>query len=98
MASLHVAFCDVGTVRRGGLLHVADGDSAVSSTLTTSASNTQSAATTKSHVRVVGDAAHWIAFGANPDATVTTGRYYLPSGVVEYFELDATQKVAAVTA
>lgn len=98
MASLHLAFCDVGTVRRGGLLHVADGDSAISATLTTSASNVQSAAATRSHVRVVGDAAHWIAFGANPDATVTTSRYYLPSGVVEYFELDAGQKIAAVTA
>lgn len=98
MASLHVAFCDVGTRRLGGLLHVADGDSAVSATLTTSGVNTQSAATTKSHVRVVGDAAHWIAFGSNPDATVTTSRYYLPSGVVEYFELDVNQKIAAVTA
>lgn len=98
MASLHVAFCDLGDRRFGGLLTVANGDSAVSSTLTTSASNSQSAASTKSYARVVGDAAHWIAFGSNPDATVTTGRYYLPSGVVEYFELDVGQKVAAVTA
>lgn len=98
MASLHVAFLDVGTTRYSGLLNIGDADTVVSETLTTSGVNTQSAASTKSHVRVVGDAAHWVATGSNPDATVTTGRIYLPSGVAEYFEIDKGNKLAAVTA
>ena len=98
MSSLFVSFMDVGTTRYSGLLNIGDADTVVSETINTSGVNAQSAAATRSHVRVVGDAAHWVATGSNPDATVTTGRIYLPSGVVEYFEIDKGNKIAAVTA
>lgn len=98
MASLYVAFCDVGAIRYNQMVPVADGESVVSATLTTSASNTQSAASTKNFVRVVSDVAHWVSMGANPDATTTTARFYLPPNVVEYFQIENGNKLAAVTA
>ena len=98
MASLYVAFCDIGAMRNGSLITVAEGETVVSATLTTSASNTQSGASTKRFVRVASDAAHFIAIGANPDATTATGRFYIPANSPEYFRIEVGNKLAAVTA
>lgn len=98
MASFYVTFCKIGATQYGHLVPAADSESAVSATLTTSTSNTQSSAGTQPFVRVVSDAAHWVAFGSNPDATTTTGRFYLPANTVEYFQIEVGNKVAAITA
>jgi hypothetical protein len=98
MASLNVTFCKIGATVFGSVIPVADSETAVSSTLTTSASNTQSAACTLPFVRMVSDAAHWVAIGANPDATTTTGRFYLPPNQVEYMQIEIGNKVAGITA
>lgn len=101
MASLHVAFCKVGAISYGGTIPVADSETVTSETVTTSASNAQSGAAPagKPFVRIATDStAHYVAFGANPDATTTTGRYYMPANSVEYFQVEIGNKVAAVTA
>lgn len=98
MASLHVAFVKVGAFVNGGSIPVSDGESCVSETVTTSASNAQSAAGTLPFVRVVSDVAHFIAIGSNPDATTATTRFYLPANTVEYFQIEIGNKVAGITA
>ncbi len=102
MASLHVAFCNLGAVAYGGTVRVIDGESVTSEVITTSGTNAQSAASPagKPFVRIATDAAaHYVAFGSNPNAqTGTTARYYIPAATVEYFQLDVGNKVAAVTA
>jgi hypothetical protein len=101
MASLHVAFTKAGAIVFNGLLQVADGESVVSETVTTSGTNAQSAACPGGTVcaRVVSDVAHWIAIGSNPNAqTGTATRLYLPANVVEYFQIEPGNKVAGITA
>jgi hypothetical protein len=98
MASLNVTFCKIGATVHGHMIPVSDSETAVSETLTTSGSNTQSAASTLTFVRLVSDAAHWVAIGSNPDATTTTGRFYLPANTVEYFQIEIGNKVAGITA
>lgn len=98
MALTHFAFCTVGISRNGMSVPMAVGDSVVSQGITPSASNQQTSASTLPNVRISTDTAVYVAFGSNPDATTTTGRYYLPANAVEYFELDIGDKVAVVTA
>jgi hypothetical protein len=98
MASLNVTFCKIGATVFGHMIPVADSETAVSATVTTSGANAQSAAGTLPFVRLVSDAAHWISIGANPDATTTTGRFYLPPNTVEYFQIEVGNKVAGITA
>ena len=43
-------------------------------------------------VRIIADADVFVAFGANPTATASSIK--IPSGTVEYFEVDAGTKVA----
>ena len=99
MALTYLTFCDVGFIKNGGALPIADGESAVSEAIVPSGSNQQSSASTKSAVRVATDTAVYLVFGANPNAaTSTTARFYLPASVVEYFQLEIGNKVAVVTA
>lgn len=98
MATLHITSCKVGFHAFGISVPAADGETFVTEALTTSASNAQSAAVTHNFVRLVSDAAHYIAIGSNPDATTATARIYLPANVVEYFQIEKGNKVAAVTA
>lgn len=44
--------------------------------------------------RVSADAACYIAFGSNP--TATTSSHFLPAGVVEYIQVNDSQKIAAL--
>ena len=76
MATVYVAFCDVGVTGKNGSRNAADDGwrAVVSSALTITTSNTQSAAATRNHVRVRTDTACFVAIGANPDATTTTAR------------------------
>ena len=61
-------------------------------TFTTSTASTAFNARTK-FIRVTGDAAAYLAFGASPTATASS--MLLPSGAVEYFGVTGGQKVAA---
>lgn len=100
MATVYVAFCDVGVTGKNGsgMLPMTDGERVVSSALTITTSNTQSAAATRNYVRVGTDTACFVAIGANPDATTTTARYWMPANSVEYFQIEKGNKVAAITA
>lgn len=100
MATLYVTFCDVGVSGKNGsgMLPMADGERGVSSSMTISGTNAQSGAATRNYVRIGTDAACYVCFGSNPDATVTTGRYWMPANSVEYFQIEKGNKVAAVTA
>lgn len=98
MALTQITFCLVGAVVYSGLLPAADGESAVSEDITPSGTNQQSAAATKGYARVATDTTVYVALGANPDATVSTGRFLLPANSVEYFQIEVGNKVAVVTA
>lgn len=100
MAVTHIAFGVLGFKRFDVHLPMMDGESVVSEGFTPSGSNQQSAAAPsgKPYVRVSTDTAVYLAFGESPDATVTTGRVYLPANGVEYFQIESGNKVAVVAA
>lgn len=77
---------------------VIKGDSVVSSSISESGSNQQSAAGTKPFVTVTSTVAIFVAVGSNPDATVSTGRVYQPAGVSRTYGVASGHKVAVVTA
>ena len=99
MALTHIAFCTVGVSGFGGSIPVADSEEVVCEGITPSGSNQQSAASTRSFVRVSTDTAVYIATGADPNAlTSTTARFYMPANSVEYFQIEKGNKVAVVNA
>ena len=98
MALTHLAFCNLGSVVNAASLPITLSGSVVSEAITPTASNQQSSASTRGFVRVATDTAVYVAFGANPDATTTTGRFYLPAGSVEWYAISVSDKVAVVTA
>lgn len=75
-----------------------DGASVVSSTITESGSNQQSAAGTRPFVTVTSTVAVFVAIGADPNATTATGRMYQGAGMSRTYGIDIGHKVAVVTA
>jgi hypothetical protein len=98
MPLTHIAFCQVGVASRGGAVPVPDGESVVSSAITPSGSNQQSAASQLPFVRIATDTAIYVAIGTSPDATVTTSRTYMPANCIDYYQIELGNKVAVVTA
>ncbi len=98
MAITQVTFCSVGASQYGGVLPAADGESPSSQDIVPSGTNQQSAAATKSYARVATDTQVYVCLGANPDATVSTARFLMLAGTVEYFQIEIGNKVAVVTA
>lgn len=92
-----LTFCNVGFLRFGASVPAMDGESMISQSITASASNQQSSAGTLPIVRVATDAAIYVAIGTSPDATVTTGRLWMPASSVEYFQIEIGNKVAVIT-
>jgi hypothetical protein len=95
-----VAFVQVGLVQNNCPVPIIKGTSGiVSETITSSASNQQSAASSgKSVARVATDTAIYVAVGSAPDATTATARVYMPANSVEYIQLSEGHKVAVVNA
>lgn len=91
----YIAFHDAYYSNGYGVINA---ESAVSSTITESASNQQSAAATKPFATVTATVAVYVSIGANPDATVTTNRVYQPANASRTFGIASGQKVAVVTA
>jgi hypothetical protein len=77
---------------------VINGSSMVSSTIAESASNQQSAASTRQFATVRSTVAIWVATGTAPDATVTTGRHYQAAGEAVTYGISEGDKVAVITA
>jgi len=48
------------------------------------------------HIRVVSNAACWIAFGSNPTAAVATGAILIPAYTPEYFWVVRGEKLAVI--
>jgi uncharacterized membrane protein len=91
----YVAFHDANYAHGYGVI---DGASAVSSAITESASNQQSAAGTKPFVTVTATVAIFVAIGANPDATTAANRIYQPANASRTYGVAGGHKVAVVTA
>lgn len=99
MATTNIAFCNVGVMTYGNSVPAAIGEGVVSEDITPSASNQQSAAATRDYARVATDTAIYVAIGSSPNAsTSTTARFYIPANGVEYFKVQAGNKVAVITA
>lgn len=53
--------------------------------------------TTTKFIRLASDIACWISIGSNPTAAASgTASFYLPAGVVEYFQVRAGERLAAL--
>jgi len=60
---------------------------------------TAAAATAVQNVcRVVSDTACYVSFGAAPDASTDSVRFYMPANAVEYFRVKSGDKAAVVAA
>lgn len=100
MAVTQFAFGSVRTFVGGALIPAVATTLPTSEAKTPSASNQQTtaAATSRQNIcRVATDTAVYVAFGASPDATVATARYFMPANTVEYFAVIAADKGAVVT-
>lgn len=72
------------------------------SAITASGSNQQSSVSAPQGgytpvCRVATDAAIFVAFGADPNATTTSARVWMPANSVEYFAVEPGDKVAVIT-
>lgn len=47
-------------------------------------------------IRVCCTSNAWVKVGDNPTATVGSGSFYMPAGLVEYFHVSPGQKVSAI--
>lgn len=97
MATLQIAFCDLGSSQNGCSIPVSDGTTLVSESISLTSSNQQSSAATKPFARLVTDTACYVAFGADPDSATTTSRVYLPANSPDYFYVGKGNKVGAKT-
>ena len=95
---VNITFVNLGDISNGASVPALEtGSISAAQRLTATASNQQSSANTgKRFVRVFVAAACYLAFGTNPDATVTTASIVLPAGAVEYYEVGPLDKVAFV--
>jgi hypothetical protein len=91
----YIAFHDANYANGYGVI---DGASAVSSSISETASNQQSATGTRPFVTVTATAAIFVAIGANPDATTATNRIYQPANASRTYGIASGHRVAVVTA
>lgn len=104
MPLTHFAFVQVGVEFSGrSNIPVPVASTVTSEHKTPSGSNQQTTATAPTNIpdvmcRVSTDTAVYIKFGANPDATVTGSRFYMPANAVEYFRVTPGDKAAVVNA
>lgn len=96
MATTIVTFCSVGIMKFSSTLPIPDGESAVSETITPSASNQQSAAATKEFCVIGTDTAIYVGFGSNPDATSDAAVFMIPANGVMAFQIEVGNKVSVV--
>jgi len=100
----HFVFGRAGEASGGaGVIPVMRSDGAVSQTITASGSNQQTSVTAPLVGQtptcfIISDVAVYVALGANPDATVTTSRFFFPAGVGYGIACKAGDKAAVVTA